>query len=66
MSDIILYGLAGLMFYQTYVTIRVVQHKPYTPEKKRHQLLIIWLVPMVGAAIALAGLATEKKPAGTP
>jgi hypothetical protein len=56
MSDIVIYGLGGLMFSQAYVTIRVVRHKPYTPEKKRHQLLIIWLVPFIGAALALAGL----------
>jgi hypothetical protein len=61
MSDIVLYGLGGLMFYQAYVTIRVVRHKSYTSEKKRHQLLIIWLVPFVGAAIALAGLATDRE-----
>ena len=43
--DLVIYGLGGLMFYQAYVTIRVVRHKSYTSEKKRHQLLIIWLVP---------------------
>ena len=59
--DILIYGLGGLMFYQAYVTIRVVRHKPYTPEKKRQQLLIIWLVPFVGAAVALAGLAADKE-----
>jgi len=56
MSDIVLYGLGGLMFFQAYVTIRVVRHKSYTSEKKRHQVLIIWLVPFIGAALALAGL----------
>ena len=61
MSDIVLYGLAGLMFYQVYVTIRVVRHKPYSSEKKNQQLLLIWLVPLVGAAMALASLATEKE-----
>ena len=61
MSDIVIYGLAGLMFFQAYVTIRVVRHKPYTSEKKRHQLLIIWLVPFIGAAMALAGLATDRQ-----
>lgn len=58
MSDIILYGLGGLIFYQAYATIRVVRHKSCSSEKKRHQLLIIWLVPFVGATIALAGLAS--------
>jgi hypothetical protein len=56
MPDIVIYGLCGLMFFQTYVTIRVVRHKSYTREKKRHQLLIIWLVPFVGAAMALSDL----------
>jgi tellurite resistance protein TehA-like permease len=60
MSDSILYGLVGLMFFQAYVTVRVVRHKSYTPEKKRSQLLIIWLVPFVGAAMALSSLETEK------
>jgi hypothetical protein len=60
MSDIVLYGLGGLIFYQAYATIRVVRHKSYAAEKKRQQLLIIWLVPFIGAAIALAGLATDR------
>jgi len=60
MSDIVLYGLGGLIFYQACATIRVVRHKSYAAEKKRQQLLIIWLVPFIGAAIALAGLATDR------
>jgi len=66
MSDIVLYGLAGLMFYQAYVTIRVVRHKPYTSEKKRQQLLLVWLVPLLGAAIALAGLVTDRETPARP
>jgi hypothetical protein len=61
MSDSVLYGLIGLVFFQAYVTVRVVRHKSYTSEKKRNQLLIIWLVPFVGAALALAGLSTDKE-----
>jgi len=60
MSDILVYGFAGLLFYQAYVTIRVVRHKSYTSAQKRRQLLFVWLVPFVGAAIALAALATDK------
>ena len=66
MSDILIYGLGGLMFYQAYVTIRVVRHKSYSAEKKRDQLLIIWLVPLIGAAIALAGLATDRESTERP
>ena len=60
MSDFVIYGLGGLMFYQAYVTIRVVRHKPYTPAQRRRQYLFIWLVPFIGAAIALASLATDN------
>ena len=49
MSDIVLYGLVGLMFYQAYVTIRVVRSKSYTPRQKWRQSLFIWLVPFFGA-----------------
>lgn len=62
MSDIVIYGLGGLMFYQAYVTIRIARHKSYSPAQKRRQFLFIWLVPFIGAAIALAALATDKKP----
>lgn len=62
MYDIVLYGIGGLVFYQAYVTVRVARHRPYTPEKKRQLLLIIWLVPLLGAAIALAGVTTDKEP----
>jgi hypothetical protein len=66
MSDIVLYGLVGLMFYQTYVTIRVVRSKSYTSQQKWRQSLFIWLVPFIGAAITLAALATEKENAARP
>ena len=60
-TDIVFYVLGGLMFFQAYVTVRVVRHKPYAPEKKRQQLLIIWLVPFIGAALALASLESDKQ-----
>ncbi len=61
MSEILIYGFGGLLFYQAYVTIRVVRNKSYTSAQKRRQILFIWLVPFVGAAIVLAVLATDKK-----
>ena len=66
MSDIVLYGLGGLMFFQAYVTVRVVRHKAYTAPQRLRQLLFVWLVPFVGAAIALAALATENNKDSVP
>jgi hypothetical protein len=60
MSDIILYGLVGLVFYQVYVTIRLVRSNAFTPAQKWRQALFIWLVPFIGAAATLALLATNK------
>ncbi len=60
MSEIFLYVIGGLMFYQAYVTVRVMRHKPYSAAQKRRQYLIIWLIPFFGAAMALAGLAEDK------
>ncbi len=66
MSDIVIYSLGGLMFFQAYVTVRVVRKKSYTSAQKRRQLLFVWLVPFIGAAIALAALATDDKIPGRP
>jgi len=66
MSENLIYIFGGLLFYQAYVTIRVVRHKAYSSAQKRRQLLLIWLVPFIGAAIALAVLATDDKRPRTP
>ena len=61
MSDNVIYILGGLMFFQAYVTVRVVRKKSYTSAQKRRQLLFVWLVPFIGAALALAALATDDE-----
>ena len=66
MSDFILYGLGGLLAFQTYVTVRVVTSKSYTREEKWRQLLFVWLVPFIGAASTLSVLATDSKTAVRP
>jgi tellurite resistance protein TehA-like permease len=66
MSDIVIYGLGGMMLFQAYVTIRVVRSKAFTPQQKWRQSLFIWLVPFVGAAATLAVLATEPETPARP
>ena len=60
MSENILYGLAGLLFFKVYATIRLVRSKSFDKEQKLRRLLFIWLVPFFGAAITIAVLATDK------
>jgi hypothetical protein len=62
MSDFVLYGLGGMIFYQAYVTIRLVRSKSFPAERKGRQALFIWLVPFIGAAATLAVLTTDKEP----
>ena len=61
MSDFIIYGLGGLMAFQAYVTVRVVLSKSHTRAEKLRQLLFVWLIPFVGAAVTLSVLATDRK-----
>jgi tellurite resistance protein TehA-like permease len=60
MSDNLLYGLAGLLFFQAYATIRLVRSKTFSREQKLRQLLFVWLVPFFGAAVTIAVLASDK------
>jgi len=61
MSDVALYVIGGLVLYQAYVTIRVVRSKSHSPSQKRRHFLFIWLVPFIGAAMALADLAAKDR-----
>lgn len=60
MSDFVLYGLIGLIFYQVYATVRLAQSKTFPREKKLGQLLFIWLVPFIGAAATIAVLDAKQ------
>jgi hypothetical protein len=66
MSDIIVYGIGGLVLYQAYVTIRLVRSRTFPPERKMRQALFVWLVPFIGAAATLAVLAADREPPARP
>ena len=61
MPDIVLYVIVGLVFYQAYVTVRVARSKSHAPAQKRRHFLFIWLIPFIGAAMALADLAAKDR-----
>jgi hypothetical protein len=61
MSDVVLYVVGGLVLYQAYVTIRIARSKSHTPAQKRRHFLFIWLVPFIGAAMALADLGAKDR-----
>lgn len=45
--------LACVVLFQLFVTFRVFRTDLYESEQKRGQAFLIWLIPVVGAAIAL-------------
>lgn len=44
--------LACAVIFQVFVTLRVLRTDLYESEQKRGQAFLIWLLPIIGAAIA--------------
>jgi hypothetical protein len=47
--------------FQTWVTVRVRRSENYDAEQKRAQTRLIWLLPVIGAALAFAVLEDEDR-----
>ncbi len=43
--------LVGIACYQVYVTVRVVGASEYSRAQKNIQVIVIWLVPFLGAGL---------------
>jgi len=46
------FGLALLVVYQTFVTLRVVQSATFSKHRNFWQFMFVWLLPLVGVTIA--------------
>ena len=54
--------LVTALVLQVLATLRVKRDGGSTPEQKGLQLRLIWLLPLVGAALVLAVLHDERRP----
>jgi hypothetical protein len=46
----------ALVALQTFATLRVRRSVSYAPDQKQAQIRLIWLVPLIGAALVLSVL----------
>ncbi len=53
--------LLAALFFQIWVTLRVRKTPIYDGEQKRAQTKLIWLLPVVGAAIVFSVLVSEER-----
>jgi hypothetical protein len=55
--------ILAVIIFQIFATLRVKADSGSSPEQKRMQLRLIWLLPLVGAALVFAVLRDEPRPA---
>jgi len=54
-------GVFGALAFQIWVTLRVRRSTQYAPSEKRAQLSLIWVLPVIGAAVSFAMLEKEDE-----
>jgi len=52
--------LAALVIFQSYVTYRIWKSQAFEPAQKSRQSRLVWLVPLLGAAIVISVIAEEE------
>ncbi|MEY2932100.1 MAG: hypothetical protein RL033_2849 [Pseudomonadota bacterium] len=57
----VLLGLLSILLFQVWVTVRLRRTPIFDPPQKSAQTKLIWLVPLVGAAIVFAVLVGEEQ-----
>jgi hypothetical protein len=57
----VLLGLISVLLFQIWVTVRLRRTPIFDPPQKSAQTKLIWLVPLVGAAIVFAVLVGEEQ-----
>ncbi len=56
-----LVGLIGVLGFQIWVTARVRRSTQYGPSEKRAQMSLIWVLPVIGAALSFAMLEKDDE-----
>jgi formate/nitrite transporter FocA (FNT family) len=60
-SEYLLWILVALAGYQLFVSVRVLFSQSYTTTQKAIQLLMIWLLPLLGSVLCHMFLSTDGK-----
>jgi hypothetical protein len=59
-----LISLASVAALDCFATVRIARSDLYTSSQKTAQILIVWLIPIVGAIVALSVLKATAPPRG--
>jgi len=54
-------ALAVLLSYQIYLTVRVIRYGGFTERQRLLQFVLIWLLPVLGAAIVHVFLLSDRE-----
>ena len=60
-SWFVILSLAAALVFQIWVTVRLRRTQIFDPPQKSAQTKLIWLVPVIGAAIVFAVLVGEEQ-----
>ena len=54
-------GVAMILAYHCYITSRVLRNASATTQQKASQIVLLWLLPLVGAGIVHAFLISDRE-----
>ncbi len=57
----VIFSLSAILAFQIWVTVRLRRTPIFDPPQKSAQTKLIWLVPLIGAAIVFAVLVGEEQ-----
>lgn len=63
---ILAFGAVTVALYQLWVSVQLLRSTLYKPKQKGLQLLVVWLIPIVGAVVVHSMMWSEGKPPYTP
>jgi len=63
---VLAFGAATVALYQVWVSVQLLRSTLYEPKQKGLQLLLVWLIPIIGAVIVHSLMRSEGKPPYTP
>ena len=60
--DLLGLGIGCVILYQGYVSLKIALHRSFSRKQKAYQLLLVWLVPLIGAAVVHVFFSADSAP----
>jgi tellurite resistance protein TehA-like permease len=59
-------GAIAAVLFQVWVSVQLLRSTLYEPSQKRLQMLVVWLIPVIGAVIVQSMMRSDGKPPYRP